>query len=49
MKDLFKYILIALACPLVLPFIKEESDGDNTGIFKSNAYGGECISNDRRD
>ena len=28
MKDLFEYILIALACPLVLPFIKEENDED---------------------
>ena len=25
MKELFEYILIALACPLVLPFIKEEN------------------------
>lgn len=30
MKDLFKYILIGLACPLVLPFIKEDPDGNNS-------------------
>ena len=24
MKDLFEYILIALACPLVLPFVESQ-------------------------
>ena len=29
MKDLIEYILIALACPLVLPFIEiEENDNE---------------------
>ena len=31
MTDLFEYVLIALACPLVLPFIdkhNEESEGE---------------------
>lgn len=26
MMELFEYILIALACPLVLPFIEEEGE-----------------------
>lgn len=28
MTDLFEYILIALACPLVLPFINTDEEGE---------------------
>ena len=29
MKELFEYILIALACPLVLPFVDIKGEGED--------------------
>lgn len=29
MTELFEYILIALACPLVLPLIKEQAESED--------------------
>lgn len=32
MTDLFEYILIALACPLILPFINTNEEGEQDDL-----------------